>query len=189
MINRTFKFYTQAFSESTTVSVVAKFNGHQIYSGTVPTVNDVAPDTPTKFDILAFEYTGPIDIQGHIPFELTAVGGTVFFGTIKANYSGVSTGVNKTDPDNHTIVVNIAPENFWQDVNRNTIETDGKTNVQIDGVEQIRQVIDPVQIGDWWYKIFDTQTLTCDVFVDPDLIVTSVPTIEELQARKALNPE
>jgi hypothetical protein len=189
MIDRTFKFYTQAFSELGTVSVVAKFNGQQVYSGIIPTVNDFAPFAPTEFDILAFEWTGPIDIQGQVPFELTVTGGTVFFGRVEANYSGVDFTVNKTDPNNRVIIINIAPENFWQDVNRNTIETDGKTNVQIDGVEQFRELLDPLQLGDWWYKIFDTQTLTCDIFVDPDLIITRAPTIEELAANPASNPE
>jgi hypothetical protein len=175
MINRTFKFYSQAFSESGPVSVVAKFNGQQVYSGPIPTANDVAPSAPTDLNILAFECTGPIDIQGQVPFELTVAGGTVFFGRIEANYSGVNFEVDTTDPDNLIVVVNTAPENFWQDVNQNTIETDGKTNVMIDGVEQIRQVIDPEQTGDWWYQISDSQTLTCDIFVDPNKIITSIP--------------
>ena len=160
MINRTFKFYAQAFSKSGPVSVVAKFNEQQVYSGTIPTVNDFAPSAPTELDTVAFEYTGPIDIQGQIPFELTVSGGTVFFGFIEANYSGVNFKVDKTNPDNHAIVVNAAPENVWKVVNRNTIESDGKINVMIDGVEQIRQIIDPEQIGDWWYQIPDTQTFT-----------------------------
>ena len=175
MINRTFKFYAQAFSESGPVSVVAKFNEQQVYSGTIPTVNDFAPSAPTDFNILAFEYTGPIDIQGQIPFELTVSGGTIFFGAINANYSGVNFEVDTTDPDNPIMTVAIAPEDYWHDVNFNSVETDGKTTVMIDGFEQIRQVIDPEQTCDWWYRIFDTQTLTCDIFVDPNKIITGIP--------------
>jgi hypothetical protein len=188
MINRTFKFYTQAFSELGTVSVVAKFNGQQVYSGTIPTVNDFAPSASTKFNTLGFEWTGPIDIQGQVPFELTVAGGTVFFGSIEANYSGVNFKVDTTDPSNPIIIVNTAPENFWQDVNQNTVETDGKTNVMINGVKQFREILNPSLLGDWYYKIFDTQTLTCDIFVDPELIVTRAPTIEELAARLGLLP-
>jgi hypothetical protein len=180
MINRTFKFYTQAFSESGSVSVVAKFNEQQIYSGTVPTINGVAPACSTDANSVGFEYTGSIDMTGQIPFELTVTGGTVFFGAIEANYSGIEYTVDTTDLDNPVIVVDVAPEDFWADINQNTINTDGKTNVYIDGVEQIRQIIDPAQTGDWWYRIFDTQTLVCDIFVDPEKIVTSAPTIEEL---------
>ena len=176
MINRTFKFYAQAFSTSGPVSVVAKFNGQQVYSGPIPTINAPVTQQPGDQSIVAFEYTGPIDIQGQVPFELTATGGTVCFGRVEANYSGFDITVDRTDPDNPIRTVAIAPEDFWHDVNVNSVETDGKTNVQIDGVEQIRQVIDPDQaVGDWWYTISQNETFTCDIFVDPDRIVTVIP--------------
>jgi hypothetical protein len=169
MINRTFRFYTQAFSESGSVSVVAKFNGQQVYSGTIPTVNSVSPTKTTDTNTVGFEYTGPIDITGQIPFELTVTGGTVFFGAVEANYSGNS---KIADPFSQVIVA-ADPEDVWDDVNTNTIETEGKTEVFVNGVKQIRQVQDPSQIGDWWYRIPDAQTLTCDIFVDPNKIITS----------------
>ena len=175
MINRTFKFYAQAFSETDPVSVVAKFNGQQVHSGPIPTINTLESQQPGDQSIVAFEYTGPIDIQGQVPFELTATGGTVYFGRIEANYSGVDITVDETDPDNPIMTVVIAPEDYWDDINYNSVETDGKTNVQIDGVEQIRQVIDPEQTGDWWYTISQNETFTCDIFVDPDKIVTGIP--------------
>ena len=180
MINRTFRFYTQAFSESGSVSVVAKFNGQQIYSGTVPTVNGVAPIMPTDTNTVGFEYTGPIDIAGQMPFELTVNNGTLFFGAVEANFSGVDAEIDTTDPDNLALIVNVAPEDVWDDVNDNSIETEGKTNVFIDGVQQVRQVLDTNQTGDWWYCILDAQTLTCDIFVDPDKITLRSPAIEEL---------
>jgi hypothetical protein len=189
MINRTFKFYAQAFSNTGPVSVVAKFNGQQIYSGPIPTTNTPVPQQPGDQNIIAFEYTGPTDIQGQIPFELTATGGIVCFGRIEANYSGFDINIDDTDPDNSIMTVAIAPEDYWGDVNYNSVETDGKINVRIDGVEQIRQVIDPEQTGDWWYRISDSQTLTCDIFVDPDLIVTRAPTIEELAANNQENTD
>jgi len=175
MINRTFKFYAQAFSDTGPVSVVAKFNGQQIHSGPIPTTNTPVPQQPSDQNIVAFEYTGSIDIQGQVPFELTATGGVLCFGRVEANYSGVDSIVDDTDPDNPIMTVTIAPEDYWDDINYNSVETDGKINVRIDGVEQIRQVIDPEQTGDWWYRISDSQTLTCDIFVDPDKIVTGIP--------------
>jgi hypothetical protein len=175
MINRTFKFYAQAFSEAGPVSVVAKFNGQQIHSGPIPTTNTPVSQQPGDQNIVAFEYTGPTDIQGQIPFELTATGGIVCFGRVEANYSGSDITVDNTDPDNPIMTVVIAPEDYWDDINFNSIETDGKINVRIDGVEQIRRVINPEQTGDWWYQISDSQTLTCDIFVDPDKIITSIP--------------
>jgi hypothetical protein len=183
MINRTFKFYGQAFSASGLVSIVAKFNGQQVYSGTIPTIASSDPQQPGDQNIVMFEYTGPIDIHGHIPFELTVTGGTVCFGRLTANYSSVDLSFDKSDPNNHVVVVNVAPEDFWDDVNTNNAETDGKTNVQINGVEQIRQVVDPVHgTGDWWYKILDSQTMTCSIFVDSTKILIRAPTNEEARA-------
>jgi hypothetical protein len=193
MINRTFRFYGQAFSVSGSVSVVAKFNGQQIYSGPVPTIDRPEPQQPGNQDIVMFEYTGPIDIHGLVPFELKVTGGIVCFGWIDANYSGVKFNLNRTDPDNHILVINIAPEDFWSDVNENNIETDGKINVEINGIAQSRQLLDSTQLGDWWYQILDSQTFTCDIVVDPDLIISRVPTLEEANeikdALRALDPD
>jgi hypothetical protein len=68
-------------------------------------------------------------------------------------------------------------------VNTNSVETDGKINVQINGVEQSsRVVVDPALTGDWWYKILDSQTFTCDIFIDSTKILTRAPTNEEALA-------
>ena len=187
MINRTFKFYGQAFSTSGPVSIVAKFNGQQVYSGTVPTIASSEPQQPGNQDTVMFEYAGPIDMHGQIPFELTVTGGIVCFGCVGANYSGIKFNIDRTDPDNHVLVINSAPEDCWAGVNA-AVDLDEKINVKINGVEQIRQVIDPAQSGGWWYQIFDSQTFTCDIMVNPDLIVTRIPTLEEANSSKdALN--
>jgi hypothetical protein len=188
MINRTFKFYIQAFSPSESATVAVIFNGEQVYSGSVPAVNSLinspVPTAVTDVDSLVFEYDVPIDTVGQIPFELTVQGGTVFFGKVDANYSGVDAYIDNTDLDTPTVVVNTAPENFWHSVNNKSIESDGKTNVMIDGVEQIRNLLDTTQLGDWWYRIPDNSTLTCNILVEPEIIVLAVPTLEELVARQ-----
>lgn len=188
MINRTFKFYTKAFSQSGTVTVTAKFNGEQVYSGPVSAVDSPLPTSHIDSDDVTFEYTGPIDMVGQIPFELTVQGGTVFFGKITTNYSGIVVYIDRTDTENHTVVVTTPPENSWSSPSRITADSDGKTNVMIDGVVQLRNLLDPTQLGDWWYMIPNNSKLTCDIFVDPARIVSTTPTIQELEARNLSSP-
>jgi hypothetical protein len=173
--NRIFRFYGQAFSAAITV----KFNNVEIFSGPVPSNNSpMSNNSSTDTIELLFEYVGTTDLSGNIPFELHVTNGTVFFGAVEANYTGFAATRDRTAESSwpSEFVVIEPPENCWADVNQNSIETDGKTNVQIDGVEQIRQVIDPDQAtGDWWYRISENETFTCDIFVDPDCILTEIP--------------
>ena len=172
MADRTFKFYGQAFSSTGTVNINVTFNGIKIYSGSVAADNSSAePTQPTDLTQVICEYVGSTDLVGNIPFELQVSNGTVFFGKVAANYSGIQT----ERLDSGAVSVIVPPENFWSDVNRNSIETDGKINVKINGVAQVRDLLDPTQIGDWWYLISQNKTFTCDIFVDPDAVMTAVP--------------
>jgi hypothetical protein len=158
MTARTFRFYGKAFSKTGTVNVTATFNEIQIHSGPIVTVDSSPPGRIIEELDLLFEYTGITDLLGNIPLELSVTNGTLFFGTVEANYSG-------NDEDT-------PPENYWGDVNSNSIETDGKNNVKINGVDQSRVVVNPDETGDWYYSIPENGTLTCDIFVDPDIVVT-----------------
>jgi hypothetical protein len=185
MINRTFKFYGKAFSntEAVTVTVTATFNGQQIYTGTVPTTINSAPGFIKDDPTFLFESTVETELAGLVPLSITVSGGTVFFGKVQANYSGVDFDIDKTDPDNHVVVVVTAPETFWGPVSEITESSDGKLDVFIDNVKQERNLADfPEAVGDWHYRIPNLGTFTCNIFVDPDLIVTRAPTIEELAA-------
>ena len=110
--------------------------------------------------------------------------GTVFFGRVEANYSGFSLDINNSDPDNPKAVVVVAPEKYWNDVSTIKLATnisDGKTNVTINGFEQPRVLLNPTNTGPWWYKIPNNSTLTCNIFVEPNIIVLTAPTtVEEL---------
>jgi len=172
MTARTFRFYGKAFSKTGSVNVTATFNKIQIHSGTIVTVDSFPPVQITEELDLLFEYTGTTDLSGNIPLELLVTNGTLFFGSVEANYSGKEVNVDRTNPDAPIVTVITPPENFWRDVNRNSIETDGKTNVKINGVDQDREVINPEEIGDWHYCISSGGVLTCDIFVDPDIVVT-----------------
>jgi len=192
MINRTFKFYGKAFSNTDPVSVVATFNGQQIHAGTVSTTTGIlaAPAFIEISDTLLFESTVDIETTGQVPLTLNVSGGTLFFGHVDANYSGVDFVVDETDPDNHAIVVNTAPENFWGQVSRISSESDGKSDVFINNVRLERNTVDyPEATGGWIYQIPDLGTFACDIFVDPDIIVTRAPTIEGLAARQTSAPD
>lgn len=186
---RVFKFYGKAVSNNGPVSVTAKFNGVEIYSGTVPTVSSVPMGLIHQSAEVLVVYTGTTEILGEIPFELSVSNGTVFFGLVKANYSGIEFDVDYTDPETPVVVVDIAPENFWDDVNRNSSESDGKTNVTINGVDRTVRSLGQGTPGDWWYSIPSGGTLTCNIVVDPEIIVTDAPGVEEAIDRLASDIE
>ena len=174
MANRNFKFYIKSLS-NTPAEITVKFNSVEIFTGTMPTITtDITGAVNWQTDAVC-EYIGNTDLVGYVPFELTVINGTAAFGRIEANYSGFELAVDRTDPDNPVRTVLVPPENFYDDINQNSIETDGKSNVFLNGIAKIREVIDPTQVGDWWYTISQNETLTCDIFVDPDRIVTVIP--------------
>ncbi len=174
MIDRNFKFYIQSLPD-TPAEITVKFNSVEIFSGTMPTITTDLTGLVNWQTDAACEYIGTTDLVGYVPFELLVTSGTVKFGRIEANYSGFQIEVDQTDPANPVQTVVVSPENFYADINENSIETDGKINAKINGVDQARNVIDPEQIGDWWYTISQNETFTCDIFVDPDRIVTAIP--------------
>jgi hypothetical protein len=174
MADRNFKFYIKSLSD-TPAEITVKFNSVEIFSGTMPTITtDLTGLINWQTDAVC-EYIGTTDLVGYVPFELTVTNGAVTFGRIEANYSGFELALDQTDPDNRVRTVVIPPENFYADINQNSIETDGKINVKINEADQTRLVIDPEQIGDWWYTIGQNETFTCDIFVDPERIVTVIP--------------
>jgi hypothetical protein len=174
MANRNFKFYVKLLSD-TPAEIKVKFNSVEIFSGTMPLITtDLTESVNWQTDAVC-EYMGTTDLVGYVPFELLVTSGTVKFGRIEANYTGFQIEVDQSDPANPVRTVVVSPENFYDDINQNSIETDGKINVKINGFDQVRVVINPEQTGDWWYTISQNETFTCDIFVDPDRIVTVIP--------------
>lgn len=169
MADRNFKFYIESLSD-TPAEITVKFNSVVIFDGTMPTITtDLTGPVNWQTDAVC-EYIGTTDLVGYVPFELTVINGTAAFGRIEANYSGRELYIDQTDPDNIVEKVIVQPKDFYSDINRNSIETDGKINVKINGADEVRNIIDPEQTGDWWYKISQGKTFICDIFVDPDMI-------------------
>ncbi len=173
MATRIFKFYGRAYSDSDPVSVTATFNGEQVHSGPVPTFNQLPPNQKSLDDpgLVMFEYTGSTDLSGNIPLTLLVTNGTLFFGTIHANYSGYEV----EDLSAEILTVITTPENFWGDINQKSLGYDGKINVKINGIDKSQTPSGPEEIGNWYYGIQENDLFTCDIFVDPDITVTEIP--------------
>lgn len=167
MATRTIKFKGKAYSLSGDVTVTVNFNGTQVYSGTVTTVTGEVPSKPAESDDL-FTFETTTEVTGNIPLTIAVSGGTLVFDSLFGNYSGAE--IDYTDPENPVVIT--APVNFWTDMNSNTVDSDGKDNVEIDGIAQIRNPLtDEDASGEWFYTIPSGSTLTCDYVISADLIV------------------
>jgi hypothetical protein len=58
-------------------------------------------------------------------------------------------------------------ENVFNDPNNNDINSDGKTNVKINGVSKTRNVIDPTQLGEWHWIVPNKGKLEFDFAINP----------------------
>jgi hypothetical protein len=174
MAERTFEFYGKAYANpgNEVVNITAKFNGIEVYSGPVVTTS-ISPQAPDN-DLL-FVCNASTDLSGQVPFEITVSGGTLWFGDLNANFSGIEFTVDRTDPEKPIVTIITPPEDFWGAVNINTEEFDGKSNVTINGTRMGPYIPYQDLIGDRLWQVPDQGTLTCDIFVDPKLISTGVP--------------
>jgi len=183
MVNQTFRFYGIAYSGSGSAVVTAEFNGVQIHSGPVITQHSL-PDSSQQ-SYLLFEYTCPIDVAGQIPFSLSVTSGWVWFGHVHANYRGGQFELDESIPDSPVVKVIVAPEDYYGPVMHSGIESDGKINVTINGVNQFRDLEQyPDRTGDWRYQILEYETFLCEITVEPELIRNVVPTVEQMIARR-----
>jgi hypothetical protein len=174
MINRTFKFSGIAIALTGNVHVTATFNGEQVHSGPVPT-HPFGYEVNNDLEDL-FEYTHSIDLVGQVPLILTVTGGTLFFGSVDANYSGVEIETDNSNPEAPVYTVVTPPEEYWGQVFWPTPESDGKTNVHMDGNKMHRDLeMFPEATGSWTYQIPNGSTFTCDIFIDPQRVFTFPP--------------
>jgi hypothetical protein len=172
---RTFKFLGKAYSTTGNVSVTATFNGAQVYSGEVPTLAQVPPGRNLETLDEFFQWVGDTDLSGNIPFTLSVSNGTVFFGEPFANYSGFEATINFDTTPPTWASIETEPVDYWADVNMNTVETDGKYNVTVNGVAQSRVLQSDTEIGDWQYTVPNGATLACDIFIDPNVTQAAIP--------------
>jgi hypothetical protein len=182
MATRTIRFMGKAYSTDGDVSAVVNFNGVEVYSGPVNTVNSEVPEQPTESEQL-FTFTTSTDVTGSIPITVACSGGTLVFNDLIGNYTGYTLERDEAGDlvvVDDAYVVEVAPVDTNGDLNFNTAESDGKNNVVVDpdqGDGQVRVVINEGEEGDWHYKVWDGSTLTCDFVIENTVVdVPSPPT-------------
>lgn len=182
MATRTIRFIGNAYSTEGDVSVTVNFNDVEVYSGTVNTVNSEVPEQPTESEQL-FTFTASTDVTGSIPMTVSSSGGTLVFNDLIGNYTGYTLATDEAGDRvvvDGAYVVEVAPVDTYGDLNLNTAESDGKNNVDINpdpGDGQSRVVFNEDELGDWFYKIWDGSTLSCNFVIENTVVdVPSPPT-------------
>jgi len=193
MATRTVKFMGKAYSADGDVSLVVNVNGAEVYNGAVSTVAPTGTEPTDELNSL-FTFNLDSSVTGWIPITVTATGGEAWFADVEANYAGFDISI----PEGHdwtasdpTITVNVAPEDFYGFVNNNTAASDGKRNFSItdfDGNTEYwarwdeTEIINSGKLGDWQWRIPNGATISFELYIDPDLIKTTVPTVAEYRA-------
>lgn len=169
MPNRTVKLMGRAYSQSGdmpgdgSVSITVNFNGTQVYSGTVPTIDGAVPtdrSSPAE-QLCTFEIDGAV--EGDIPMSIAVTNGTVFFSQLWMNYNGARVSWGPPDESGFavpTLLEDPATE-FRDPNNRDTAGADVKSEVKINGQVPLEIRSDDPTLGEWEYRINHGQTLSC----------------------------
>lgn len=172
MANRTVQIIGQGFG-STPASVTATFNGSQVFSGSVSTINQPVPSMPIDPSLVnsgtvLFTFEIPMNLSGNVPMTVNVDGSMVFFAQIYANYANVANisagNLNGFVSSGANSFVNIynpypAPVNF-----------ECRSNVTLNGQSMVitpeeRGTLD----GPWWWQVTPGSALTCDVEITAGL--------------------
>jgi hypothetical protein len=165
---RTVRLIGKAYSDDgSDITLSCLVNGQETHGLTIPTnvgpMPDFSPDNPPEEEILmTFGVDHTEFVAGVLPVSITPTGGDILFVRFDMNHMEVS---RTHDTENDTYTVDEDPINVYSDVNTNSLASDGKNNVYVDGVEQVRNATAEL-IGDWHYRVDDGQTLTCDYVVE-----------------------
>lgn len=164
---RTIRMLGKAFSESGKMHVSVVYNNASVVESLVnsdlPTesMSDIATE---QHDILC-EWQSPINLVGYIPFKICVTGGQLMFSGIQCNY--ISDFINGDPLDEF-----IPAEDWFYRPSLKIPESDGKDNVKINEVPQQRITSNPDHLlGDWQWLIPNNGVLTCDLYIDPDLVL------------------
>ena len=159
-----------------TVALEVEYNNTIVYSGTLPaTTRDplptIQPDSQADWATELFSFDTDTDTTGQIPMTITVTDGVIFFGHLWMNYTGNAT--YQPDPANpgQYIVTPVAPVDYFDDPNTNTVETDGITNTTKNGVAWEWRTNVGDNLGDWAYPVSNGETFAFEFFVDPAKVV------------------
>jgi|GEM_PF-4803170 len=162
---RTVRMIGTAYSETGDVTLSVLVNGQETHGLTVPThageMPAYDPDNPAPLEVLmTFGVDHTEFAAGSLPVEIRPTGGDIIFAYFDMNYlrpeiSGPNTSYTIINP----------PADTYRDVNSNSLTTDGKENVMVDGVAQTREATAEL-VGDWHYTVKDGEVMTLDYIVD-----------------------
>lgn len=169
MPNRTVKLMGRAYSQSGdmpgdgSVSLTVNFNGTQVYSGTVPTVDSAVPTdrSAPAVALCTFEIDGAV--EGDIPVSIAVANGTAFFSQLRMNYNAARVSWGPADGSGYAVPTLLEdPATEFRDPNNNdTAGADVKKEVKIAGQSPLETRSDDPSLGEWEYRINHGQTLTC----------------------------
>ena len=165
MTTRTLKLIGKAFSEEgTSKELVVNFNGNEVFNGSIPAtlVDDIDAETDVTHQnvIEICSFAGPdISESGNYPFSISANGGNFVFQNFRGNYVGYDATWNE-DRTLNTVVT--APADFFDEVNSNTAETDGTTNIVFASGKAVAAFDSTLAAGNWCRLIEDTDTMSAD---------------------------
>jgi len=166
MTTRTFQQYGQGYG-STPVVIVATVNGEQVYSGTVPTIDQPLPSLP-QLDVtignVVFTWSGTVNFAGTQQMQISVSNGTFLLCDTYANYiteiDPVSGNVISSGSDNYGAF-------FYQTIDGVTYG-DPLTDEKLDGVV-LQPTQDPILAGQFYWRIPAGYTFTATVNINAGL--------------------
>ena len=165
--NRTIRMLGKAFSDSEKMHLSVMYNNESVVNHVINSIlptESMSDIEAEQHDILC-EWQSPIDLVGHVPFKVCVTDGQLMFSGIQCNY--ISDFVNGNPLD-----VFIPAEEWFYRPSLKIPESDGKDNVKINQVPQQRITSNPEHLlGDWQWLIPNNGVLTCDLYIDPDLVL------------------
>ena len=155
MTNRTVRMTGCGFG-MTTATITALLDGQEIFSGSIPTLDQPLPALPDDElpNKILFTFEIPMSQYGTFPMSVTVEHSTVFFSQITANYSKRMLSNTTSGPDIYLDICNMT----------NGVR-DPRSNVSIDGVPQIIQRRSLV--GAWIWQVHPGSTLSYDLTIAP----------------------
>jgi hypothetical protein len=156
MTNRTVQVLGSGYG-STPASIVATWNGIQVFSGTVPTQDSPLPTKSSAPGQVLFTFEIPMDAAGNISMTTDVTGNPVVFTEIMANYANLGSDTTSYTSSGPTRFVPIEGKLDVLDV---------RSQVTISGISlPIPNPKPDTAAGDWWWLVATDSSMSCQVAV------------------------
>jgi len=168
MTVRTFKQQGAVFApNNSNVNLVAKIDGQEVFSGTVPVNTAPFPIKGWTDDVVdLFSWEAAVDFEGEKQLEISITGGTLLLRDTVANYYKIS--YPETAPGVYPPPESSGPDTYGflyaETYNSEGVLSDPLTNVKIDGVVQFSRPQDG-PLGQWAWRVESGSTITATVNV------------------------